>query len=244
MAIRSYAELVDQLTRLIDGEEISATTVTPKTLAQIISLGERRIYREVRSRWNEKAFTSVNVASNLAPIPTDWEATSTMHFGAAPLLPVAEEFVMEYGAGSGDPKYFAEAGANFTFAPAVPNGAVVQGRYFYRWPDLSVTTAPTNALLLAEPDLFVYACLSQSAPFYGQDERVGMWEARYTQIRDMLNQAKNRSAYSAGRIQKRPSALGLRVQGFGRASLGASTTGALTLDGSALTLDSLTLGLA
>ena len=230
MAIRSYAELVDQLTRLIYGEEISATTVTPKTLAQIISLGERRVYREVRSRWNEKAFASVTVTGNLAPIPTDWESTSTMHFGAAPLRPVSEEFVLEYGTGSGDPKYFAEAGPNFTFAPAVSTGAVVQGRYFYRWPDLSVTTAPTNALLLAEPDVFVYACLSQSAPFYGQDERVGLWEARYAQIRDMLNEAKNRSAYSAGRIQKRPSALGLRVQGFGRASLSPATSASLYAD--------------
>ncbi|MES2958459.1 MAG: hypothetical protein V4792_09735 [Pseudomonadota bacterium] len=207
MSITTWPQLLEQLTRLIDGEDVTVSEVSPATLTQIIALGERRIYRELRHRLNEKAFASVTVTNNLAPIPVDFESTSVLHFGGYPLTPVAEKVIQDrlQWQWGGDTRYFAEAGANFTFWPSVANGTAVQGRYFCRLPDLNATTLPANALFLAETDLFLYGFLSQAAPFFGQDTRIPMWEARYVGIRDALNEAKNRAAYSAGRIQRRAS---------------------------------------
>lgn len=212
MSFTTYPGFLDQLTRLIDGEDTNVSEVAPHTLKHIVSLGERRIYREVRSRWNVKSFTTTAVTANLAPIPEDWESTDTIHFGKQSMLPETEDQIrarLLHNA-SGEPFYFASAGASFTFAPAIANGTLLQGRYFARLPDLSATTFAANNLILKEPDLFLYGCLSQSAPFYGQDNRLQMWEARYTDIRDAINNGMHRAAFSAGQMRVSPSTKVLR----------------------------------
>ncbi|MCU9931113.1 hypothetical protein OFL77_27665, partial [Escherichia coli] len=70
------------------------------------------------------------------------------------------------------------------FGPAVADGTAVQGRYFYRLPELSAATLPTNALFAAAEDLFTYAALCESAPFFEQDARIPLWNAKYESIRD------------------------------------------------------------
>src|SRR6478752_2110429 len=97
MSITTFAGFLDQLTRLLDGDEVSASDVNTATLRQIVSLGERRIYREVRSRHNEKAFDTVLTSNNAATLPLDFEASSVVHFGGQALEPVPEEFILEYG---------------------------------------------------------------------------------------------------------------------------------------------------
>lgn len=209
MSITSYAGLLTELTRLIDGEDASISNISTGTLSQIVNMGERRIYREVRSRHNEKAFSGVTVTSNAATIPADFEACSVVHFGSIPLIPVSEEFLRAYldGNPAGDCRYFAEAGSSLMFGPSVADGTSVQGRYFYRIADLTEANFSSNALMSKEPDLFVYAALAESGPYFGEEHmrRIPFWEAKYASIRDRINQAKVNTAYSAGRISRRPS---------------------------------------
>lgn len=213
MAITTWAQFLQQLTRLLDGEKTGTTTIAPLTLAQIISLGERRIYREVRSRWNEAEYTDVLASNNLAAIPSDFEAPSVTHLGYSALEPVSEEFLLDQLATNcvSQTRYFTVAGSYFQFAGAVSDGTILKGRYFCRLPDLSATTLPDNDLFLNEPDLFIFACLSQAAPFFDQDARLPLWEGRYASLRDTLNERHSRSAYSTGRLMRRPSAGGYRV---------------------------------
>lgn len=205
MAVTTWSDFQQQLTRLLDGDDVSSTVITPATLQQIISLGERRVYREVKSRWNEVGFINVYTANNLAPLPNDFESPSILHFGASALQPVAEEFLLDQST-QGQTKFFCIAGNSFTFAGPVADGTILQGRYFCRLPDLSETSLPTNNLFLYEPDLFIFGCLSQAAPFFDEDARIPLWEGRYGALRDELNLAHSRAAYSAGRIAVRPSA--------------------------------------
>lgn len=205
MAITTWAGFLQQLTRLLDGEDISTTLITPETLQQVISLGERRLYREVRSRWNEKDFGSVITSNNRAVLPTDFEAPSIVHFGNSALEPAAEEFVRDQQRLS-RVRYFSPAGNYLTFGGPVSDNQAVQGRYYCRLPDLSETTLAANSLFLSEPDLFIFGCLSQAAPFFGELEILEMWEARYAGIRDTINNSHHRTAHSAGRMMVRPSA--------------------------------------
>lgn len=218
MAITTWAGFLQQLTRLLDGENAGTTTIAPNTLGQIISLGERRIYREVRSRWNEVPYTNVICSNNTAAIPTDFESPSLTHVGFSALEPASEEFVLDRSL-SALTKYFAVAGSNFTFGGPVADGTILQGRYFCRLADLSATTLPTNQLFLHEPDLFIFGCLSQAAPFFNQDTRIPLWEQRYSDLRDTLNRTHLRSAFSTGRLIRRPSALLGRIPQFGSATL-------------------------
>lgn len=203
--ITSYAGLLTELTRLIDGEDTSVSDIATNTLAQIVNMGERRIYREVRSRHNERDF-DVTVTDNEAGLPEDFEACSIVHFGGYPLRPMSEEALLDYlqSSPSGECAYFAEAGDALTFAPAVSDDTEVQGRYFCRLADLSSTTLPSNELFRFAPDLFIYAALAESGPYFGAEHmsRIPFWEAKYVAIRDRINTNKNRAAFSAGRMTR------------------------------------------
>jgi|SRR3989338_2659483 len=210
--ITTWSQFLGRLSALIAGDDTSTTSVPVSTLEAVISIGEDRLYRELRSRFNEKSFTAVTVTSNAATIPADFEASSIVHFGGQPLEPVSEEFLREYldGNPTGDARYFAAAGPSFIFGPSVADATAVQGRYFYRLPALSAATLPTNTLFAAANDLFIYAALCESAPFFEQDARIPLWNAKYESIRDSLNRGSHRAAYSAGRMRVRPSVSVLR----------------------------------
>lgn len=212
----SYSEFLVDLTRLLTGDEGTPTDLPLNTLKQIIGLAEARIYSDVRSRHNEKDFadaliagvaTPVVVTDNLAPVPDDYESASTAHFGGLPLLPKPEAFVLEYNAAgnTGQERYFAEAGPNFTFAPAVADATELQGRYFCRLPALTAATAPTNALFANERDVFMYACLAEGGPIFRKFAELPVWEAKYHAAKDRANKRRESAAYSAGRMRVQPS---------------------------------------
>ena len=203
----TYTGFLVELQRLITGDEANASNLTSETLESIMAFGQRKLYRDVRSRHNEVAFSSLAVSGNLATIPADWEATSVIHFGEHALIPKPEDWVRDYlqSNAAGDCMYFAEAGGSFYFAPEVADGTFVQGRYFARLDDLTDDNIAANALYQAEPDLFLYAALSESAEFFPIGARLQLWEAKYQRIVDRLNSAKDRAAYSAGRIQRQAS---------------------------------------
>jgi len=206
MSILSYNDLQLQITRLIDGEDAVSSSIAVETIQQVIALGERRIYRELRSQWNEKAW-GLTVTSNAITLPNDFIASSVAHFGEKPLEPVSEEFILEQNnlQPSGECKYFAKAGNTLIFSPKVADGTALQGRYFCSLPALDAITLPTNALFAANEDLFIYAALVESAPFFEQDARIVLWNQKYTSIRDAINTNSNRAAYSSGRMMRRPS---------------------------------------
>lgn len=205
--ITSLAELFEEITRLMDGEDTDISEVSVETLERMVILGQQRIYREVRSRFNEKAFSSLTVTGNLAAIPSDFKELAIMHFGKQALIPVDEEVIQDYWASTASKeKYVARAGTNFTFWPSIANGTTVQGRYWFAYANLADANMATNLLFQDSDDLFIYAALVESAPFFGEDARMPTWQGKYGSIVVDLNRQSHRSIYSAGRLQVRPSA--------------------------------------
>ena len=205
MSFASYTDFLEQISRLLDGDDVSVSDVPVASLQNIIGLAERRVYREVRSRHNEKAFSGVTATSNLAPIPADYQSASVVHFGDTPMIPASEEYIRAYLAcgASGAARYFADAGGSFIFGPAVSDGTAVQGRYFYRHPDMTAANFSSNALIANEPDVVLYACLAEGAPLYGLDP--ARWEAKYLDTVARINTERERGAYSAGGVRVRSS---------------------------------------
>lgn len=201
-----YNGFMQAMYRLIDGSDSGVSDLPLSIVQQSINLAERRVYREVRSRHNEKALSGT-VTSNLFTLPSDFEALSVIHFGGKPLEPVSEEWLRAYldSGPTGDCRYVAEAGGSLMFGPSVTDGTSVQGRYFYRYADLTSANYAANTLIAKEPDVLMYATLVEAAPFLEQDQRALLWEAKYTAIRDRLNRDKQYAAGSAGRIVVRPS---------------------------------------
>lgn len=205
--ITSWDGLMIELTRLIDGEDVSVSTISPGTLTQMVYMAELRIYRDLRCRHNEKDW-GITTTANTVALPADFTYSSLVTFGKEPLEPKPEKFLLSYlnqQQGGGPPLYFCEAGGYLKFAPLVADGTTLQGRYFYKLPQLTPSSLPSNALFAAAEDLFVYGALAESAPFFGQDARIPLWESKFASVLNHLNSMRKTTAYSAGLIRVRPS---------------------------------------
>lgn len=206
--ISSYSDFLTQLGRLIVGEQVSYSSLPIDTLRQIIAIGERNVYRKVRSLHNEKDFDSIVVTGNAANLPTDFIVSSVVHFGKKALEPVSEEWLREYlnSQPDGDIRYFCSAGNSLLFGPAVTDGTLLQGRYFFRYPDLDETTFSSNTLFAQEPNLFIYGCLVEAVPFFPQSgSQAQLWAAQFESAVDRVNTDASRAAASAGRLRRRAS---------------------------------------
>lgn len=208
--INTLAKLYTEVTRLMDGEDVDISDVSVETMQRLLSIAQKRIYRDVHCRFNEKAFSSTTVTNNLAPFPADFKAVSIVHFGRVALIPVSETVLRDYSLnGSGNQRYVARAGNDMTFWPSVSNGTPVQGRYYFAWPDLTNDMAD-NLLFQEADDLFIYGALVESAPFFGENEKMPIWQAKYLSIATELNKEWHRTTYQAGRLMQRP---GVRICG-------------------------------
>lgn len=208
MSIASYSELLTQLARMVTFEGENPGDASPGVLSTLIGLAEARIYRDIRTSYNQVAFGVSDVTTgNAYTIPANLKAVDSINFGKYPLEPVAPEFLqsrLQCGT-TGDCKYFANQANRLIFAPAVVDGTQLQGYYFAKLPALDATTLPTNALFNAANDLFLFAVMVEAAPMYGFQDQLDLWNTRYTGVVASLNQEQAMTAYSAGRMKRRAS---------------------------------------
>jgi len=203
----TMSDLYVEIVRMLDGDDPEVSDISSDSMSRLVSIAQRRIYRDVRCRWNEKEFTTTTVTNNLAPLPADFESPSIAHFGRQALIPVDETVIQDYYASTGSKeRYIAVAGSNFTFWPPISDGVALLGRYYARLPDLTDANIATNALFQNADDLFVYAALVESTPFFGPKDQMATWEAKYESIVETLNLHNHRAAYGVGRMKLRPSA--------------------------------------
>lgn len=206
MTITTYAGLLSQLGKMVSFDGDNEGDASIATLQTVIGLAEARIYREIRTGYNEAAISGT-VTSNAFALPTNWRAASTVHFGKKPLEPVSADWLRDHldTLPSGDCRYFAVQGRSLMFSPEVADGTSVQGYYFKALDSLDETTTPNNTLFIAANDLFLFACMVEAAPLYGFQAQLPIWDAKYQSVKEALNLEHQRSAYSAGRIKRRAS---------------------------------------
>ncbi len=204
--ITTLASFYTEVTRLMDGEDPTVSDVSVDSLNRLLRVAQRRIYRHMRTRYNEKAFAGVVSTGNLAPIPADFEAGSDLQVGGVSLEPVPrqvlDQYQQDYVGNSGKPQKFTRVGSAFSFWPALTDGTAINGTYYARLPDLTDSSIATNALFQVADDLFIFGCLVESATFFGADKRMQVWEAKYQSIKSDLNRSDMRAAYSVGRAKR------------------------------------------
>lgn len=204
--ITTYADFLVHLGRMVTFEGDNPGDASIATLQTVLTLAQTRIYRDLETEHTEKEWV-VTVSGNRITLPDDFRSASVVHFGKKTLEPVSYEFLrqeLDNGA-TGDTKFFARLGNYFYFSPAVADGTAVQGTYYCALPELSESTIAANALFKDAPDIFLFACMVEAAPMYGFQDQLGIWEAKYQQVKDSLNLGHRREAYNAGRMKRRPS---------------------------------------
>lgn len=183
MALASYANL----TAAIADELHRSDLTTP--IADFVLRGEKRIHREVRATEMEATYSGT-IASGVIAVPTDflaWRAVYIDSNGANILQPKDWEWVLAnypQRSASGVPKFIARNATNFEFGPYPDSNYTVKGTYYKR---LTTVSSSWNALATANPDLYLYAALTQASAYIGDDPRIPLWEAAYQSAKNAIN---------------------------------------------------------
>ena len=191
MSITTFAELKTSVANWLARDDL--TSIVP----DLIMIGEKRIFREVRCRVMESTLTGTT-SSGLISVPSDYLALKFQYITGTPTSPLKRmslsQLYSEYPlrSSSGKPTAIAREGSNFVFGP-FPNDSYTIGGVYYAKP-VSISTSD-NALFLANPDLYLFAALCEATPYLKDDKRIVIWEAKLKQI---MYQLANEDAEESG----------------------------------------------
>lgn len=203
MAFADYTAFRNRVISLLAGDEPGANgSVSAATVDAMIEMGEARVYagddgdEGLRASCMEEPL-SLAVTANAVTLPADLLQIKEVYFsgeGTLERIPLDRLRTMEEtGVSYGKPRYYAQDGDTLRFWPEA--GGTLLGRYWKRPAGMaSVTPWSDNDTVIRYPELFIYAALAESGPFYGDDARIPIWEGK---LRAWRNAAKRTEALRA-----------------------------------------------
>jgi hypothetical protein len=197
MAITTYAELQTAVGNWLHRTDMSAI------IPDLIMLGEKRIFREIRARIMETALSDT-IASGVIALPSDYLELKFAYVDGAPIKLLqrtsATALLQKYPLRSSTSKPFliARQGTNFIFGPYPDSTYTIKGIY-YAEPTGIATSA--NSLFTENPELYLFASLLEAEPYMKNDNRVMLWQAKYDQIKDQINSYEKQEAGSGSGLQ-------------------------------------------
>lgn len=184
MSFDSYTAFRTNVSTWLDVSDLPSAV-----LDDLITTAEKRIYREIKAREMETALSST-ISSGAVSVPSDYGQMKYAYLDGTPtkkLTRVSPEVLYsQYSTRSSDskPKAFAREGNSFIFGPYPDSAYVMKGIYYKKFPALS---GSLNDLFNKNPDLFLWASLAESEPILGRDRRIQVWEAKYQNAKNGVN---------------------------------------------------------
>lgn len=171
--------------------------------ADFIALFESDFNAEMRVRQMESE-TQLTSTSGYLLHPTGWlswkEIRGTNAGVAYELEPVSDEVARKRTAGDSPPaRMFKVKGSKTYLFPAA--SGVAFDTTFYQGVGL---TSGTNWLLTAYPGAYLYGSLLAAVAFGVQDERIPLWQAAYTQIKEQIKKDSRKSEWSGQALRMSP----------------------------------------
>lgn len=207
MSFASYTDFGTSLAGwLLDSNTATITDVGVSQTADLITVGETRIFREVRCADMETAL-SASITAGVVALPSSYLALKSAYVDTSPQVSLerrpAEWIRMQYpqNSGSGIPQYIARFGQNFIFGPYPDSGYTIGGIYYKRL--TAISGAAVNALFTNNPDLYLFACLAEAEIIIGRSDKVPLWEAKYQRILADVNGADKAEDASGSSLQMR-----------------------------------------
>jgi len=200
----NYAAFRTAVLQIIDGDDISQSSISAAILDLIIGAGEQRVYRDVRSSIQDVSLTLTVAVDGTAALPADCLELKSVYFATFPALTYAPyesiQTLIQLGATSGPARRYTLQGDTLMFYPSQAAGSTVLGRYVKRFADISTAL---NAFFNRYPDLFMYSALAESGPYIGEQSRLPEWKERYLTIAQAVNEAERRRFTRGSKLQTR-----------------------------------------
>jgi len=160
-------------------------------LPRLVTLGERRIARELKILGFIRAITtplSAGVAVYLKP--DRWRDTVSMTVDGSPIFARSYEYLRSYWPTESEtaaPQFYADYDYQHWLITPTPNAAQTLEILYYEQPAFLGDDLQTNWLTEYAPDLLLYATLLEATPFLKKDERMQTWQALYDRAAQALN---------------------------------------------------------
>lgn len=195
MAITTYSELKSAVADWLNRDDL--TSVVPS----FISLAEAQFQRDVRHlKMMQRSRAPID--ARYSAVPPQWVETIRLHLtgGSAQQLEFTTlDQMLEMRQANADlqgrPRFYTHVGETIEVYPTPDAVYDAELLYYERIPALS-DASPTNWLLTAAPDIYLYGSLLQSAPYLKDDARTGVWAPLYAGAVASLNAANNRAQNS------------------------------------------------
>ena len=192
MYTMTYSSLLEDVRRYLErGFTAESDQIVYEQLPRLITLGERRISRELKIQGFIRAVTTplqTGVATYRKP--DRWRDTVSMTLNGQPISARSYEYCRSYWpdeAETGSPQFYADYDYNhwlITPTPAADSNLEV---VYYEQPRFLGEDFQTNWLTEYAPDLLLYATLLEATPFLKKDERIGTWQQMYDRAAQALN---------------------------------------------------------
>ena len=193
MIFSNYADFRTRVQTLLDGDDISQSDLSTTVLDTIISAGEQRIYRVLRSSAQDSAL-SIAVSANVATLPADFLELRGSPYVATNMPAIyapweaIQQKIQTGTQNAAHPVYYSFEGDSMIFYP-VQSGVTVTGRYYKRFADISTGL---NALFTRHPDIFLYAALAEAGLHLGDQGRLQLYETKLSGLVADANEQETR----------------------------------------------------
>lgn len=192
MYTMTYSSLLEDVRRYLErGFTAESDQIVYEQLPRLITLGERRISRELKIQGFIRAVTTplqTGVATYRKP--DRWRDTVSMTVDGVPIFARSYEYCRNYWpdeAQTATPQFYADYDYNHWLITPTPNADSTLEVMYYEQPRFLGEDFQTNWLTEYAPDLLLYATLLEATPFLKKDERIGTWQQLYDRAAQAIN---------------------------------------------------------
>jgi hypothetical protein len=190
--IMTYDSLLEDVRRYLErGFTEQSDQIVYDQLPRLVTLGERRIARELKIEGFIRAVTTPLQAG--VPVymkPDRWRDTVSMSVDNKPIFARSYEYCRNYWpdeAETATPGYYADYDYQHWLLVPTPATAQTLEILYYEQPRFLGPEFQTNWLTEYAPDTLLYATLLEATPFLKNDERIQTWQGLYDRAAQALN---------------------------------------------------------
>ena len=201
MALTTYAELKASVADWLNREDLAAA------IPSFIALAEADMNRKLKD-WRMDVVLPVTLSGQYTALPSGWLSTTRLNLTTpTSRLDLASdgalaEMRFQRGDVAGKPTSYAHTAGSIEVYPTPDASYTAELVYRAKIASLS-DAAPTNWLLTAAPDCYLYGALMQSAPYLKDDARIAIWGGLYAEAITGLNTASDEAKSSAAGLRLR-----------------------------------------
>ena len=203
MTISTYDELLTELDAWLNRSDLSDRIPT------FIRLFENRASRQLRvpEMATQTSYATVSGTAELS-LPDDFLSARDLYLDADPdiVLVAMTPAVLRNTyprADTGQPAAYAVVGNQIVLGPAPDSSYTILLDYYQRIPGLTEDN-PTNWLLTAYPDIYLWGSLCMAEAFLRDDPRLAVWKTAWDEAAAEINRQGNQQRMPSAPLSMQP----------------------------------------